>query len=1312
MPDIKLIATNAQNVEETMKRIMISPASLLAVFTLCLFVMCGDIPTDPSTDPNNVRADITIPNIATGVIQGSPVTIRIVVRYPDMTEKINVTFDTIVPDTVIYCKTGSGALYDTINIARIFTKAGLKKLKADVELSNSSYKPFYCSFSVAEKKLTVAFDTVPVNHRIETGKPDTMRFVASTDPSGNAIDFSVVSFPPLDSTKLKLVDRGSDAIVIITAPVDTVYKVFVSAFNGNAKDTEVVNLVSHTKPQLNEVSSVTTIQPGKSEKIVFTLQVKNTDTINQVHLINGATFIAGEIVYIATGKDSLGFVFTPLETKVYTFLIETVVSNVKDTITYMISSVKSASKPWKQDTVTISAAEGSILSLSLLPYLNESIIGNTQFLTDKGTVTSGLITYSIPYGGSAKDSINIIASQGNNNSQIRIYLNIYISDTSKPSILPVAPLHSVLTTGMPSIVCKFIVTDSGSGIGAVAFSSGARVLADTSHTDSIYQCIVSNLVHGQKKEVCIKVTDKSMKRNVDSLIVYITYDSTATDTTAPVVAIVKFPNDSMVVSSSSLNVDVLCTDYNGIDTVICKLGSNAIPVEKGSASMYIASVSGLSIGPNTLIFAVKDGSKNENQTVKVISIIYDPTMEDNVAPAVRLKNPSTNGEILYSDSITVTIACKDDNGIASVTCTRTGLPLFVKSESDSLYSAALTGLTIGKADTVTFTVTDKSTKANKNTFVVIVKYVRYSVVYYENGKTGGVVPIDMNSYKPGDTVIVKKNDGLLIRNGYAFIGWNTLADCSGLIYPASNKFVMGAANVMLYANWTANIYSIKYNFMDNKNNCSANPQNYTIASQAILLCNPADQDAQRFDGWYTDSLFSAPVVTSIGCGTTGNIVLFAKWVRLEFKIERQPSTVIANVYDTVMFSVGIEKKGNEVLQYQWQKNNSNIEGATDTSLVIKNVTVNDSGIIFKCIVKTVSGDYSISSEAAMLKVVSVKAVSAGNSHTMILKSDGTLWGTGLNSSGQLGDTTIVNKLKPVSISTDVKFVSASYYTTMFIKNNESLWIAGSNQFGEFGNGSTTTINPKPAQLIINALMAYSGNYFSMLLKNDGSLWVAGNNENGQLGDGTVIDKNIAFQVMTDVASVSPGYNYNMFIKTDNTLWGNGSCSMGELGNGTISTNRQLIPIEVMSDVKAVFSGYSFTLILKTDGTLWGTGRNDFGQLGIGNSTNYIFTPAKIMDDVISVSTGNFFSMIVKKDGSLWATGLNNYGQFGNGQSSSVYLTTPVKVADSVTNVDIGDCYSMIIKEDGSLWATGLNNYGQLGDGTTINKTSFIRVKLK
>ncbi|PKM66753.1 MAG: hypothetical protein CVU95_09855 [Firmicutes bacterium HGW-Firmicutes-2] len=83
----------------------------------------------------------------------------------------------------------------------------------------------------------------------------------------------------------------------------------------------------------------------------------------------------------------------------------------------------------------------------------------------------------------------------------------------------------------------------------------------------------------------------------------------------------------------------------------------------------------------------------------------------------------------------------------------------------------------------------------------------YTFTYNGNGNTGGAVPIDGTSYYSADIATVNGNTGNLVRTGYTFAGWNTLADGNGTSYGEDDTFVIGTSNVTLYAHWTSIDYT-------------------------------------------------------------------------------------------------------------------------------------------------------------------------------------------------------------------------------------------------------------------------------------------------------------------------------------------------------------------------------------------------------------------------------------------------------------------------------------------------------------------------
>ena len=87
----------------------------------------------------------------------------------------------------------------------------------------------------------------------------------------------------------------------------------------------------------------------------------------------------------------------------------------------------------------------------------------------------------------------------------------------------------------------------------------------------------------------------------------------------------------------------------------------------------------------------------------------------------------------------------------------------------------------------------------------------YTVTYNGNSNTGGSAPSDSNFYQQGQLVTVLGNTGSLVRTSHSFAGWNTQASGSGTTYTQAQTFTMGAANVTLYAMWTANsLYKVEY----------------------------------------------------------------------------------------------------------------------------------------------------------------------------------------------------------------------------------------------------------------------------------------------------------------------------------------------------------------------------------------------------------------------------------------------------------------------------------------------------------------------
>ena len=324
----------------------------------------------------------------------------------------------------------------------------------------------------------------------------------------------------------------------------------------------------------------------------------------------------------------------------------------------------------------------------------------------------------------------------------------------------------------------------------------------------------------------------------------------------------------------------------------------------------------------------------------------------------------------------------------------------------------------------------------------------------------------------------------------------------------------------------------------------------------------------------------------------------------------------------------------------------------------------------------------------------VKSVSAGYVHTAVVKADGTLWMSGWNYHGELGDGTKNMCSEFKFLMKDVRSVSAGNSHTAILKTDGTLWVCG------YRYGST------PVKAMSDVRSVSAGRDHTAILKTDGTLWMGGDNTYGQLGDGTNIEKSCLkpVKVMENVQSVSAGSNHTAILKTDGTLWMCGSNYFGELGNGETTGRKN--KIKIMSDVRSVSAGGSHTAILKTDGTLWICGSNFYSESGEVTTQKHE-TPVQIMENVKSVDAGSGHTAILKTDGTLWMYGWNGKGELGDGTNND--RSKPVKIMDDVQSVSTGEHFTMILKMDGSLWACGMNEHGELGDGTNVNRNTPVKI---
>lgn len=339
----------------------------------------------------------------------------------------------------------------------------------------------------------------------------------------------------------------------------------------------------------------------------------------------------------------------------------------------------------------------------------------------------------------------------------------------------------------------------------------------------------------------------------------------------------------------------------------------------------------------------------------------------------------------------------------------------------------------------------------------------------------------------------------------------------------------------------------------------------------------------------------------------------------------------------------------------------------------------------------------------------IMALSAGYWHMCGLTSAGGVKCWGSNNSGQLGDGTTTAHNEPVDVvglggRVSEVVAGGDHTCALLATGTVNCW--GRNNSGQLGDGTMIDrLKPtEPTGLPRGVVALAAGIEHTCALFNDGSLRCWGHDNGGQLGAGTITQRSVPREVAgltTGVTQVAAGGRSSCALTSAGGVkcWGE-----GPLGNGLSSGSS--LPVNVSgltSGVQAVAVGIWYGCALTSAGGVKCWGDNRSGQLGDGSTTQSLF-PVSVVgltSGVKALTVGTFGHVCALTDaGAAKCWGGNSDGQLGNGTTTS--SPVPVNVtglASSVVGISAGAQHTCAVTGAGSVKCWGLNSSGQLGDGT-------------
>jgi alpha-tubulin suppressor-like RCC1 family protein len=353
--------------------------------------------------------------------------------------------------------------------------------------------------------------------------------------------------------------------------------------------------------------------------------------------------------------------------------------------------------------------------------------------------------------------------------------------------------------------------------------------------------------------------------------------------------------------------------------------------------------------------------------------------------------------------------------------------------------------------------------------------------------------------------------------------------------------------------------------------------------------------------------------------------------------------------------------GSQPIGYQWQRNGTNLPGATATSLALTSLTIADSGA-YGLRASNIGGastsavvQLTIYQNATLLSALSNQVVQVSDTVVLAVSAAGT---QPLGYTWQVNGQPITGS-DPVLVLSNIQPAQSGFYRV--IVTNQYGSVSSTGRVSVLGvpsavvawgdnSGAQTNVPPGLGDIVAVA----GGDYHSIALRRNGTLLAWGYNGDGQ----TTVPTNALRLV-----AIAAGGAHNLAI-TENG---------GAIGWGRNDYGQRTVPASASNNVLSIAAGDAHSLALLSGGTVVAWGDNTLGQLSVPQS----------LTTVRAIAAGHNHSLALRTNGTVVGWGFNLYGQ-----------TTPPAALTNAIAVAGGYLHSAALRADGTVVCWGDNTYGQ------------------